>query len=256
MIYVSICIDISTQMWAWPSSKSGRGLHYMSMLDSDSGGLGSVSGGLRVEPGNNKGMMYLLWPGISSGSSRRSWEMFLGTETSGSQRLTCSGITTRKQMEIKPKTQCDSKIFRVVVQTLSEAATAWRRYSSVWGGRSVPCFYSPIHVCLDPLLQLEQCVGSLYPCRRTHTLSQISALPPGIRVLTCSETTGSSLRCTGGRVASSALCPQHNFSWLRHSFLINVSFYFGRRTLIPPPFPLERVGALHASGCEKQHIFH
>lgn len=78
-------------------------------------------------------------------------------------------------------------------------------------------------VCLEPLAQLEQSVLDRCIPAGERTLSDLSAVS-WHQSFTCSETTGLSIRCTSRRAASSALCPEHNFSWLRHSFLINVSF--------------------------------
>lgn len=96
---------------------------------------------------------------------------------------------------------------------------------------------------------LDQCI----PAGWTHTHCQISALCRDIRA---SPSRKQQVHHSGAPTASSTSCPEHNFSWLRHSLLINVSFILADEHSSHLAFPQERVGSLHAGGCENQHIFH
>lgn len=107
-------------------------------------------------------------------------------------------------------------------------------------------------VCLEPPLQLEHCWISV-SLQDEHTHCQISALCRDIRA---SPSRKQQVHHSGAPTASSTSCPEHNFSWLRHSLLINVSFILADEHSSHLAFPQERVGSLHAGGCENQHIFH
>lgn len=96
-------------------------------------------------------------------------------------------------------------------------ATAWRSHCIVGEEQCVPCFYLPVCVfegsCTVGTSVLDRCIPA-----GEHTISDLSTLS-WHQSFTCSEVTCSSLRWE----ASYTLCPEHNFNWLQHSLLINVS---------------------------------
>ena len=112
-------------------------------------------------------------------------------------------------------------------------------------------FYSWKSV-LDPCIPTVEHTQSP-PHTHTHTNAHTLSDPGDVSwhlSFTCS---GNNRFIAQVRRYASARRPDCNSSYV---LFLATWLLFWRLMLIPPHFPPERVGALHASGCEKQRIFH